>query len=222
MAKEFYNKLVEYVSKKDTTNANALLMAELGSSLASNKTDFVDLLNSADIYANEQMSDAELITKFADNIPTNQTLMLGASYLINSRNMLSNADGEQEVSDVGVKACYKVIDDFYNADGDEYLNAGGAWAGAVTSIADLGKTVGGGIMKSQEQKKRGASAMVEKQQETKQQMTQAVLDQRRLQQEQKMKESESKAKTTKTLLIVGGSIIGLAIIGAVIYSIKKK
>jgi hypothetical protein len=61
MAKEFYNDLINYVASSDTDNANTLLMKELGKSLVKSKENFVELLTSSGVAANDSMSDVELI-----------------------------------------------------------------------------------------------------------------------------------------------------------------
>jgi hypothetical protein len=62
----------------------------------------------------------------------------------------------------------------------------------------------------------------EKQADAKRQMIQAVLENKKLQEEAQKKKNEEKSKT-KRYLIIGGSVIGgLALIGLVIYFIKRK
>jgi hypothetical protein len=53
-------------------------------------------------------------------------------------------------------------------------------------------------------------------------MAQKILDIKQGQIEASKKSQENKAKTTRTLLIVGGVILGLGIIGGIIYAIKKR
>ena len=53
-------------------------------------------------------------------------------------------------------------------------------------------------------------------------MQQAILAQQKAKIDADVKSKESKAKTTKTVLIVSGVVLGLAIIGFVIYKIKSK
>jgi uncharacterized oligopeptide transporter (OPT) family protein len=63
--------------------------------------------------------------------------------------------------------------------------------------------------------------MAQKKQEAKAQMQQALLAQQRAKQEAQAKDKEASAKTTRTVLIVSGIVVGLAILGFVVYKIKK-
>lgn len=238
MAKEFYNKLINYVSVNDTSNANNLLMKEVGKSLVKDKSNFIELLTSSNVAASDSMTDMELVDAFVNSLPTNKSLMIGTAYLINSDNKFLSADGGEQISDKGVKVCYNIMYDFFNC-GDpnaiEFSNADdlpglstakgassggvvGAVAGAVSDLAKLG----GKISEGQQKKKYGALDALGKKQDAKQQMIASILAERRAKLEESTKQKLSKAKTKKVMLIIGGSIVGLAVIGFIIYKIKYK
>jgi hypothetical protein len=220
MAKEFYNDLINYVSKSDTSNANALLMTEVGKSLVKDKANFVELLTTSGVPANDSMSDIELIDAFIGSLPSNKSLMIGTAYMINKKNAFLNADGEEQVSDNGVKVTYKVLYDFYN--NEDYSNLAAdpvsAIAQGVGALANLGTA---GIGASQK-KKYGATDALTKQAESRSQLVQSVLAERQAETVAKQKAAESKAKTKKILLIGGASLIGLVLIGIIVYKIKNK
>lgn len=238
MQSEFHNKLELFYKNNSSKDASKLLMQELGSILAKSKNDFVDLLNESGIYANKEMSNNELINLFINNICFNQKLKLGTAFLVNMHNKSMNFDGNNEVSDSSVKTAYSMLhshfsddndledEDYANADAYEYddseeehANLGG---GFLSGIVEQGGNIAGKVMEGQRKKKFGATDMVEKKQEAKSQMQQAILAQQKVKVDEEAKHKESKAKTTKTVLIVSGVVLGLAIIGFVIYKIKTK
>lgn len=225
MAKEFYNDLINYVSKADTSNANALLMKEVGTSLAKNQSDFIELLTSSGVPANDSMSDVELIDSFVKALPKNKTLMISTAYMINNQNRFVSADGTEQISDKGVKVSYKVMYDFFNKNdfsGREFANASGdpvsAVADAVTALSNLG-TAGVG---ASQKKKYGATDLLSKQQESRNQLIQSVLAAKQSEAAAKQKKAESSAKIKKVLIIGGISLLALTTIGFIIYKIKIK
>lgn len=224
----FYNNLTNYVKKQDNDNANRVIMVELGNLLVKDKPNFIEVIRGANINVPDNATDIQLINAFVDNAPSNRKLLLGASFLINHKNKSVGFDGQGKVSDTGVKATYKVMyqyfdasqyedtsdivnDDYYSATGDEYSEAG--WGTAVSTGLDMVK----GFVPN----KNASSDALAKQQDARRQMTQTILAQRQQQADEKAKEKERKHKSQKTLLIVGGVIVGLAIIGGIIYAIKK-
>jgi hypothetical protein len=208
MAKEFYNDLIKYVSAADTANANSLLMKEVGKSLAKNKSNFVELLTSTGVPANDSMSDVELIDAFVNNIATNKSLKISTAYMINKSNAFLNADGVEQVSDKGVKVSYKVMNDFFdNADNNEdYENAEGEEKSNFIPIGMIA---------------RKAKRFL-KRDNAKEDVKDGVAEAKKIEADIKQKELESKAKTKKILIISGVSLLGLAIIGLVIYKLKNK
>jgi hypothetical protein len=216
MAKEFYNDLINYVASSDTDNANTLLMKELGKSLVKSKENFVELLTSSGVAANDSMSDVELIDAFVDNLANNKTLMISAAYMINKQNSFSNADGEEQISDNGVKLSYKVMYDYFN--GEKHSNVVAAIAAGVGALAGLGTA---GIQASQRNKYATTDAL-SRQQDAKNQLVQSVLASKQQQAIAKQSQSENKAKAKKILLITAGSLLVLGLIGFIIYKIKKR
>lgn len=228
MSNDFYNKLTDYLKSHDIANANNVIMQELGNILIKDKTDFVLLLNYADLPANVKMSDSELITLFIDNIHNNRKLLIGAAFLVSNHNKQQSFDGEQEISDTGTKAVHKVMFSYFDAghydnlddSGEEMSSAvGGAWAGAVDSVAKLG----GGITQGIQKKKAGAFDTAAKKQDAKNAMVQSVLDQRKAQAEALRVKNESAAKTKRIVIIsVVGLVVVAGIVGAIVYYKKNK
>jgi hypothetical protein len=225
MAKEFYNDLINYVSKADTSNANALLMKEVGTSLAKNQSDFIELLTSSGVPANDSMSDVELIDAFVKALPKNKTLMISTAYMINNQNRFVSADGTEQISDKGVKVSYKVMYDFFTKDdlnNQEFSNLAAdpvsAIAQGVGALANLGTA---GIGASQK-KKYGATDALSKQQEARNQLIQSALAAKQAEAAAKQKKAESSAKMKKVLVIGGISLLALTTIGFIIYKIKTK
>lgn len=222
MNKDFNAKLAQYTQENKPVAVNILVMQELGTILVRNRKDFVALLTECGIPATESMSDAQLVELYVKHI-VNQKLLLGTAFLVNMHNKTMGADGEQEVNDDGVKTCYQcLVSNFGGEENDlqdeDYANAGGAWADAVKGIAGATSKIAEG----QQKKKYGAQDLMTKKQDAKTQLTQSILAQRQAQMDALAKQKEQKAKTTRTLLIVGGVVLGLAVIAGVIYAIKKR
>ena len=239
---DFHNRLIAYYNSNRTKDASRLLMNELASILVKSKKDFVDLLNESDIIAYDTMSDNQLVDLYVSNLDKNKKLRLGTALLINMHNKQIGFDGEEEVSNDGVKVSAIVLDDYFGAEGtmessedydaptiggtmssseEEYSyipGLGQAIAGAVQGVSSATTTIAQG----QQKKKYGALDLATKKQEAKSQMTQQILAQRLAETENKKKEEEQKQKTTRTILIVGGVIVGLAVIGMGIYFLRKK
>jgi hypothetical protein len=226
MSKEFYNNLINYVSKAQTTDAHNLLMSEVGKSLAKKRADFIELLNTTGVEADNSMSDVELVNRFTENLPNNKSLMISTAYMINKNNSFVNADGTEQISDNGVKLSYKIMNDFFTLDdenaveflnADGYSNAAGAIAGAIGAGAGLTDT----IIKSRQKKKYGVRDIAEKQAESRSEILKSIAQQKMLQAQAAQKAAERKATTKKILLIGGVSVVLLGIIGFIIYKVKK-
>lgn len=214
---DLYSEFISSVEKEDTQSAYNALMKELGNILVRKKDDFVHLLNESGILASTSMSDVELVNLYVQNIPTNQNLMLGSSLLFNMYNKQTGFNGEDEISDDGVKTGYFIIKDHFTNTGEnaeDFENIGGAWAGAVQGAAQVAKGV--------QDKRAGALGIAQKQADTRSAMIQQVLTQRQIEAQTRKTQLENRAKTTKTLLIIGGVVVGLALLGTVIYVIRKK
>jgi hypothetical protein len=232
----FYSDLTRFVKSKDNNNANRVIMTELGNLLIKDKADFIEVIRGANINVPDNATDIQLINAFVDNAPSNRKLLLGASFLINHKNQTVGFDGEEEISDAGVKATYKVMhiyfdasnfedksddvnDDYYNATGEDFSNVG--WSDAIKGIVDVGGGVAGKVMEGQRAKKFGATDTLAKQTEARKQIVQTVMAQRQAQADAKNKEKEQKSKTTRTLLYIGGAVVLVGIIAGVIYAVKK-
>lgn len=225
MAKEFYNDLINYVASSDTDNANTLLMKELGKSLVKNKENFVELLTSSGVAANDSMSDVELIDAFVDNLANNKTLMISAAYMINKQNSFSNADGEEQISDNGVKLSYKVMYDFFNEsgiDGDDFRNADGEEE--KSNFIPVGLLLKGAKMAKSfiDNKKNSGGFQSGNSNKAKDDIRKAVAEQKKAEALLKQKELEGKQNTKKILLITGGSLLGIGLLGFIIYKMKKR
>lgn len=213
MENNFHSNLTRYFNNNEM--ATGLVLQELAKALVHDRENFIEVLKNANVVVLEGSSDAQLIDSFVKNAPGNKQLLLGAALLVNHRNKTTNFDGEEELSDRGVKQSFYALDEFFNASGEDHSNAG--WSDAIKSIADVGGQVSGKVMDAQAQKKRGASTMLAQQQQARRDLTQSVLAQRQKQQEDALKE---KAKTKRTMLIVGG--VGVALlIGIGIYFVVK-
>jgi len=238
MVTEFHNNLSNFIKSKDLMGANNLIMRELGKSLVHNKSEFVDLLNYSGIPADASMSDLTLVNKYMDNIHANEKLLIGSAFLVNKNNKVAGFDGKSEVSDQAVKRSVHVLHNYFDgtmiakADPNEkfyssasldknHSNIAGLGT-AITSLLGKGAELGGGIVAGKNKEKFGAMDMATKKQEAKHQMVQQVLAQRQAESEAKKKEIEAKGKKTKIALIIGGSLLGLIIIGTIIYFVKTK
>ena len=231
---DLYSQFVDAVNEGDIASANTALMKELGNILVRNRQDFIDLLNESGIPATAYMSDLDLVDLFADNIPKNKQLVLGASLLVNMHNKQMGFDGEEEISDEGVKAGYEVMcsyfDDYSNGEGEGYIpgiatakgaaSGGevGAIAGAVSDIAKMTTQ----LNQSRSKKRFGVTDTLAKQKEAKAAITQQILANRQAQAEAASKQAVQKAKNKRILLIVGSVVGGLAVLGLGWYLISKK
>ena len=259
---DFHNDLNRYVKAKDLKNANHVVMRELGTALVKGKQDFVDLLVYSGIPADINMSDMQLVDRFIENIDKSEKLLIGSAFLVNKNNQKVGFDGEQEISDNGVKRTILVLnsyfddtpmpesdpnEDFYATstspmEDDEFYGVGGGiisgileqaiqkkdkgmqgvGGGIISGILEQGGGIANKVIEGQQKKKFGATDIMQKKQDAKQQLTTQIMAQRQAEIEAKNKKAETKAKTTKTILIVSGAVVGLIIIGAVIFMVKNK
>lgn len=210
MGDNFHSDLKMFVKSKDNESATRVILKELAQSLVKDRESFIDVLQSAGINVLNSATDAQLIGAFIENAPKNKKLLLGAAFLVNHRNQTVGFDGEEEVSDSGVKATYKVL--------DEYFNAGGAIAGLIKSTVDVGGQVFGKVSANQDMKKRGASTLLAQQTSARKEMIQNVIAQRQKEAEEKTKEG---GKSKRTLLIVGGISLALIIAVGIYFAVKK-
>jgi hypothetical protein len=216
---DLFSSFIGSYNEGDIKSASIALMRELGNILVKKKDDFVHLLNDSEIPATIDMTDVRLVDLFVQNVPNNPKLALGASLLVNTHNKEMGFDGEGELNDDCVKAGYSCIMSYFNDEG--YSNAIDPVTAIAQGVGELSK-LGTTIASGQQKKKYGSLDAAQQKQAAKSAMIQQILAQRQAQLETSQKEKESRAKTTKTLLIVSGVVVGLAIIGLVIYKIKNK
>jgi hypothetical protein len=194
------------VDKGDYNTADALISRELGASLASNKMNFVDLLNESGINASINDSNIELVNKFVDNVPLNSKLRLGASLLVNSQNQEVQFDGKKAIDKTNVRNCYRVMTNKYSNFVSPDLIAS-----AVQSATQLGDTV----IKGQQFKKNAGLTIAQQREQQRGEIMKALA-------EKKKADAEAKTKTNKILMIVGGSLLGLVVITFAVLKLKKK
>lgn len=194
------------IDKGDYATADALISREIGSILASNKRDFVDLLNESGIAAANSNTTIELVNKFVDNMPTNAKLRLGTALLINQENQEVSFDGSRTINKDNVRNCYRVMTNKYSNFVDPTIIAG-----AIQGATQLGDTA----IKGQQRKKFGSLDIAQQREAQRAEVIKAVAD-------KKKSEQEQKAKTKKTLMIVGGSLLGLVVLAVAVIKLRKK
>ena len=194
------------IEKGEYDEADALISRELGAILASNKRDFVDLLNESGISASINDSNVELVNRFVDNIVYNDKLRLGTSLLVNSKNQEIGFDGKKSINKDNVRNCYRVMTNKYSNFVDPNIIAS-----AVQSASDLGTQA----IKGRQQRKGGGLEIAKQREAQKAEIIKAIADKKKV-------EAESKAKTNRILLIVGGSLLGLVVLTALIIKKRKK
>ena len=191
----------------------------MGHIIANDKSSFVSMLDNAGIHASDYDAPEVLIEKYVDELPDNDQLKTMSAYLIES-NDSSNFSGKVDNNEVYEN--YNIIYNYWDWDlEDQVSNAGGvvgAIAGGVGELAKVGNT----DLQGRQKKKFGATDTAIKKQETKAELLKTVLAQKQAKAEKEKVEAEAKAKKTK-YWIIGGSVIGgLAIIGVIIYFVRKK
>lgn len=194
------------IEKGDYATADALISREIGSILATNKRDFVDLLNESGIAASNSNTNIELVNRFVDNMPTNAKLRLGTALLINQENQEVSFDGRKSINKDNVRNCYRIMSNKYSNFVSPDLIAS-----AVQTAGQLGDTV----IKGQQRKKFGGLDIAQQREAQRAEMMKALA-------EKKKAEAESKSKTKKTLMIVGGSLLGLVVITVAFIKFRKK
>jgi len=219
---DFYNDFLSNYDNKDLEGSVTSLLSEVGNIIVTNRGDFEDLLTESGVLGDfSAMSDAQLVDAYVENINKNKDLQLGTSMLVNFHNKQSSMDGESEMDDACVKAGYHTLKVYFGSPSENYYNAAGVVVGAVAQgVGEVAK-LGGKLSDAKQKKKYGAIDMAAKKQDAKAIMTQQILAQRQAQIEAQKSKQEATAKTTRTVLIIGGSVVGLAIIGFIIYKLRK-
>ena len=212
MGDDFNKDLARYVKSRDNDNATRVILNELAKALVKDRENFIEVMRSADLSVLNDATDIQLINGFIENAPTNKKLLLGASFLINHRNQTTGVDGDSEVSDYGVKATYKELDDYFNCCGEQHSNVVATMvAGALKGGVDLANKI--------TDKKNASSNALAQQTTARKEMIQSVIAQRQKEAENKTKEG---GKTKRTLLIVGGVSLALIIGFGIYFALKKK
>lgn len=207
------------LNKGDYTSANEVLMHELGATLVRRKKDFVHLLNESGVPGEISDSDLELIDNFVNNVPYNKNLMVGASLLVNMQNKEVNFDGDAKLSDENVKNGYHVMRTYFID--ENYSNA----VDPITAVAEAvgaGLKLGTSVQEGTNKKKYGGLDIAQKREEAKQAMIAAALQAKQANLVAKQKAEENKTKTKKLVYLIGGSLLGLIVLGVTVYQIRKK
>jgi hypothetical protein len=210
---DFCNEFNVCIEKGDYETANQLISRELGASLAKRRSDFVSLLKGSGVPANIFNSDIELINKFVENVPYNNKLRVGAALLVNSENQEIGFDGKKQINKENVRNCYRVMTNQYKNERHSNLAADpvSAIAQGVGELSKLGTTALQG-----KQQKRGSGLDYAKSKDAQRaEMLKSLAD-------KKKAESESKSKSNRLLMIVGGSLLGIVVLGVTFYKLKKK
>lgn len=194
------------IEKGDYATADALISREIGNILATNKRDFVDLLNESGIAASNGNTNIELVNKFVDNMPTNAKLRLGTALLINQENQEVSFDGRRTINKDNVRNSYRVMTNRYSNFVDPNIIAG-----AIQGATQLGDTA----IKGQQRKKFGSLDIAQQRESQRAEIMKSIAD-------KKKAEAEQKSKTNKTLMIIGGSLLGLVVLTVAVIKLRKK
>ncbi len=209
-------------------------MKELGRVAVHHRADFVDLLNHSDVPAHGDMADAQLVKLYIDNI-RKKDIVIGTALLVNMHNKTVGFDGQDEISNAGVKQAYKIMSSYLvgpasNAvlEAERQLYKRSDWMPEQQSgfiwdtIAQGGMGIANKVIDNQHNKKYGAIDSLQAAQKAKSDLAQSMVAQRQAQIDNAAKAKELKAKNLKIGLIVGGTVVGLAIAGFIYYKLKHK
>ena len=206
--------LVEYIQKEDIEGANTLLMKELANKLIDNRADFIELLNSNEIEADESMPTSQLIELFIDNTD-NKSLLVGASLLANQQSVDVKSNFiDEEISDDSVKNGVAVMDTYFNntIPDEEYSYIAPFLLGALARGA--GKLIKGRVSQKDQDRVKNEYRRIAEQR----MREQAALRQRaELERRQREVEKSKERKRTNTILIVSGAVVISLIVGVIIY-----
>ena len=196
--------LVEYIQKEDIEGANTLLMKELANKLIDNRADFIELLNSNEIEADESMPKSQLIELFIDNTD-NKSLLVGASLLANQQSVDVKSNFiDEEISDDSVKNGVAVMDTYFNntIPDEEYSYIAPFLLGALARGA--GKLIKGRVSQKDQDRVKNEYRRIAEQR----MREQAALRQRaELERRQREVEKSKERKRTNTILIVSGAVV---------------
>ena len=204
--------------------ANKKLMNRMGGVIANNKSDFVDMLDTCNVNFSG-IDDAELISCYIDEIPSNNQLKVMSAYLL-EHNEASSFSGQIENDQVYDN--YNVIYNYWDFNSENSSNAGGGGAGGGGVVKEIAKAVSGGFdvsskaIDAKQRKKYGAIDTAQKQADTRAELIKSVIAQKQTKSDMQTKTAEQKQKTTRNWIIAGSIVGGIAIIGTLIYFIRKK
>jgi hypothetical protein len=145
--------------------------------------------------------------------------MVGASLLVNMQNKEVNFDGDAKLSDENVKNGYHVMRTYFID--ENYSNA----VDPITAVAEAvgaGLKLGTSVQEGTNKKKYGGLDIAQKREEAKQAMIAAALQAKQANLVAKQKAEENKTKTKKLVYLIGGSLLGLIVLGVTVYQIRKK
>tara|TARA_R110001592_G_scaffold47163_3_gene149636 strand:+ start:1223 stop:1882 length:660 start_codon:yes stop_codon:yes gene_type:complete len=207
------DELTEYVLDENIPKANNLLMRNLGKTIISNKSDFIDLLNENGIEADVSMPPGQLIELFINNT-SNKDLLIGASLLIELNKRKIGFDGEHHVNDSNVKTGVAVMDSYFN---DSVPQENYSYI-APFLIGALAK--GAGKLRNRKRRsgknKRSANDEMRKLAEFKMRQEALYRQKLELERQQKIaKEKKEKRKRTNTIIIASSLVVTL-IVGIVV------
>ena len=192
-----------------------MLMKRMGSIVANDTSSFISMLDNSGVSASEYDAPEVLIEKYVDELPDNDQLKVMSAYLVENQEA-TNFSGKIDNNEIYEN--YNVIYNYWDWDmPDQHSNVVGAIAGGIGALANIGNTA----LQGRQKKKFGATDTAQKKQETKAELLKSVIAQKQAKAEKDKVEAEAKSKRTK-YWIIGGSVIGgLAIIGLVIYFVRK-
>ena len=166
-------------------------MNKLGTIVANDKSSFSDLLDSADIPVYPTDTTANLVERYIDELPENDNLKVLTAYFVEDETNFSGSIENESVYDN-----YNILYNYFDYDlsnEDKFFNVGGAIAGSIGAVANLGNTA----LQGRQKKKFGALDTVMKKEESKQELIKAILQQKQLETEKQKQEQENKSKQTK-------------------------
>lgn len=204
---EFHRELEQYLRRNENQNAFELVLNELAVTLVNDRENFVTVLNNAEIPADTSEDDVVLVEKFTQNALANPKLLLGAAMLVNYRNKISNFDGDDELSDAGVKNTYHVLYSNFIGEDEEYSEVLNVTRGLPSLISNAVEGVTGAKKKKEEADR----IMLQKVQAEKREK--AVL---------KKQQKDRAKKRMNTALIIGGVSVVVIILGIIIYRTTRK
>lgn len=208
-----YSGFISSYDKGDYRDAHGYFLSEIGSLVVDKRSDFIHLLNESGISASDSMTDEQLIKLFVEGLPKNKNLKLGAAILFEtSRQPMIGADGyvDETANDAVIKASYELMDKQYSSN---FL---------TPLIVGTALKVGANVLKNRNEKKIAQSTLEQKKIEAAAKMkAQAEAQRKKLALEKQKIEAQKKAATQKTLVIGGAIVLGIALIGFIIYKTKK-